>query len=375
MKWMHVSFQPLTTRWTALLLAAACLTSVALTPLSFAESTPLKGGVEQSGKMDGPLVNEDDLKTLEPGTQINMALTTTLNTAFINTGDSFFAKVTQDYKVDGKTVIPKGTMMHGVCEEQQGPKRAGRNAYVTTRFDYLITPDGREIPIEGKYTNKDSAGKAAAKVIGRSAGYTALGGVIGALMVFKYGGLAAVAASNGYALAGGAAIGGAVGLGSALATKGKHQLITPGDELTVRLREPIVLPTMIMPAADENNYLPDGLTVLVKGMKVENDPFGEASELTLMLDVENRTDNTFTTFDVVLEDDHGSTFYPSPFGDTGMWFTTLKPNSRWVGNLSFNVDNPRLTHQLVFYKHYSREPLGKVAIEINGKIPKRKAGS
>ncbi|MFN8615444.1 MAG: TrbI/VirB10 family protein [Vampirovibrionales bacterium] len=193
--------------------AAICLAAwLGTALLGFAEPPTLKGGVTQSDKMSEPWVNEDDLKTLEPGTQLNMALTTTLNTAFINQGDSFFAKVTQDYKVDGKTVIPKGTMLHGVCEEQQGPKRAGRNAYVTTRFDYLITPDGREIPIEGKYTNKDSAGKAAAKVVGRAAGYTALGGVLGAITVLKYGGLAAVAASNGYALAGGAAVGGAIGL-------------------------------------------------------------------------------------------------------------------------------------------------------------------
>ncbi|MFN8615445.1 MAG: hypothetical protein U0003_06025 [Vampirovibrionales bacterium] len=130
-----------------------------------------------------------------------------------------------------------------------------------------------------------------------------------------------------------------------------------------------------MPSPSDNNSLPEGMTVLVKGLKVERDPFGEVSEVTLTVDVENRTEYTFTTFDVVLEDEHGSTFYPSPFGDTGMWFTSLKPNSRWLGNLTFSVDNPRLTHQLIFYKHYTREPLGRVAIEINGKLPKRKSDS
>ena len=67
----------------------------------------------------------------------------------------------------------------------------------TTRFDYLITPDGREVPIEGNSTTRDSKGKAAAKVVGRAAGYTAFGGVVGTMLVLKYGGLAAAVASHG----------------------------------------------------------------------------------------------------------------------------------------------------------------------------------
>lgn len=324
---------------------------------------PLKGGVTESSQgIDVPMVNEDDLRELEPGTRLDMALTTTMNTSTISVGDEFFAKITKDYTVDGGVVIPKGSLIHGICDDQGGPRRMGRDGYMTTRFDYLITPDGREIPIEGQYTNKDGALKSAAKMVARGAGYSVVGGVVGAMMVMKYGGVAAVAATEGYALAGGAAVGGAVGLGAAILGKGKAQLITPGDQLTIKLAEPIVLPTMTMPDPSEQNTLPEGMDVNVLAMHVGQDPFGEMTEITLTVDIKNKTPHTFTTFDIGLEDEHGSTFYPSPFGDTGLWFTTLKPNSRMVGYLSFSVDNPRLEHTLIFYKRYTREQLGKIAL-------------
>lgn len=316
----------------------------------------------ESGGVDSPVVNEDDVKELKSGTRLDMALTTTMNTSTIAVGDEFFAKITHDYEVDGAVVIPKGTLIHGICQDQGGPGRMGRNGYLTTKFDYLITPDGREIPIEGKYSNKEGALKNAAKMVARGAGYSLAGGVIGALTVVKYGGLAAVAATEGYALAGGAAVGGAVGLGAAVLGKGKAQLITPGDKLTIKLAEPINLPSMTLPDPSEHNTLPSGMDVNVLAMHVGKDPFGELTELTLTVDIQNRTPHTFTTFDIALKDEHGSVFYPSPFGDTGLWFTTLKPNSRMVGYLSFSVDNPRLDHILLFYKRYTRETLGQVAL-------------
>src|SRR5690606_36128656 len=119
---------------------------------------------------------------------------TTLSAGLTQDGDEFFGKITKDYEVDGKVVIPRGTLIHGTVLDLQDPKRAGRNGHISTKFDYLITPDGREIPIEGKHTTKDGKITAAAKVVGRSAGFTLVGGAIGSLMVLKYGGLAAVAA-------------------------------------------------------------------------------------------------------------------------------------------------------------------------------------
>jgi len=324
---------------------------------------PLQGTIIKTDEHNNiPTVNEDEIKKVPPGSTVDMVISTAVTTGINVEGDEFFGKVSKDYTVDGKVVIPKGTIVHGIVEEMEGPKRAGRNGYIATKFDYMITPDGREISIEGQNTTRDSKGKAAAKIVGRAAGFTAIGGVAGAIMVLKYGGMAAVAASNGYALAGGAALGGTVGLTAAMLTKGRNAMIQPGAEIRVKLAEDLKLPTMNMPDASADDYTLQGLKVKVAGMRIDKDPFGELNEITLTLDIDNKTENTFSTFEIGLEDEFGNTFFPSPFGDTGMWFSKITPNAHVSNNITFNVDNVKLQHRLVFYKQYSRQPLAKIAL-------------
>lgn len=350
---------------TALSLSLLCSgVSGFFTSASLAEpdGTVLKGRIEVDKRRTTPTVNENDIKEIPPGSTLDMVISTAVTAGVNVEGDEFFGKVSQDYIVDGKVVIPKGTIVHGLVEEMEGPKRAGRNGYITTKFDYMITPDGREISIDGGSTTRDSKVKAAAKVVGRATGFTAVGGIAGAIMVLKYGGIAAVAASEGYALAGGAAVGGAIGLTAAMLTKGKNAMIQPGAEIRVKLSDDLSLPTMNMPDASANNYALEGLKVNVLGLRYDKDPFGELTEINLTLDVTNHTENTFSTFEIGLEDEYGNLFYPSPFGNTDMWFSKITPNTHITSNITFNVDNIRAAHKLVFFKQYSREPLAKIAL-------------
>jgi hypothetical protein len=353
---------------TALMLGIFATTPLVAGLSAHAEESGPIGGVLQGSVIktkqtpDLPTVNANDIKEIAPGTTLDMVISTAVTTGVNVSGDEFFGKVSKDYTVDGKVVIPKGTIVHGLVQAMEDPKRAGRNGYISTKFDYMITPDGREIAIEGNSTTRDSAGKAALKVAGRTAGFTLGGGVVGAIMVMRYGGMAAVAATNGYALAGGAALGGALGLTSALVTKGHNAMIQPGAEIRVKLVEDLKLPTVNMPDAGADNYALNGLKVKVLGMRYDKDPFGEPNEITVTLDVDNKTENTFSTFEIGLEDEYGNIFYPSPFGDTGMWFSKIEPNTHASNNLTFNVDNIKYQHKLVFFKQYSREPLAKIAL-------------
>ena len=306
-----------------------------------------------------PTVNTGDVRVVAPGTALDLVLATEIAAGETVEGDEFFGKISKDVLVDGRVVIPRGTVVHGVLSTLEGPKRAGRNGYINTRFDYLITPDGREVPIEGNSTTRDSKGKAAAKVVGRAAGYTAFGGVVGTVMVLKYGGLA-VAASNGSALAGGAAIGGAAGLTIAMLMKGKSVMLQPGAEMHVKLSEPLKLPTMTMPDETDQDFSLPGLKVKVASMGIDRHPLGEMSEITLTLDILNQTENTFSTFDIGLEDELGNLFFSSPLGDTGM--CKIKPSSHLNSNITFSVYNVKIRHKLVFFKPYSREPLAKFAL-------------
>jgi len=333
------------------------------TPTEGGESPVLHGTVIQTeyNRPQSPTVNTGDVRVVAPGTALDLVLSTEIADGVTVEGDEFFGKIIKDVLVDGRVVIPYGTLVHGVLSTLEGPKRAGRNGYINTRFDYLITPDGREVPIEGNSTTRDSKGKAAAKVVGRAAGYTAFGGVVGTVMVLKYGGLA-VEASNGSALAGGAAIGGAAGLTIAMLMKGKSVMLQPGAEMHVKLSEPLKLPTMTMPDETAEDYSLPGLEVKVAGMRIDRYPFGEMTEITLTLDILNQTENTFSTFEIGLEDELGNVFFPSPLGDTGMWSSKIKPSSHLNSNITFSVDNVNSRHKLVFFKPYSREPLAKFAL-------------
>jgi hypothetical protein len=312
----------------------------------------IKGSVIKTDQnISQPTVNENDIKEVDSGTTLDLVVSTALTPGVNISGDEFYGKISKDYTVDGKVVIPKGTIVHGIVEKMEGPKRAGRNGYINTRFDYMVTPDGREITIDGGSTTRDSKGKAAAKVVGRAAGYTLGGGVVGAIMVLKYGGLAAVAA-----------VGGAVGLTAAMVKKGHSAMIQPGAEIRVKLTDDLKLPTVNMPSASADDYTLEGLKVKVLGLRYAKDPFGEPTEVNLTLDIENKTENTFSTFEIGLEDEYGNLFYPSPFGDTGMWFTKVTPNSHATNNITFNVDNIKAQHKLVFFKQYTRQPLAKIAL-------------
>ena len=334
------------------------------TPTEGGESPVLHSTVTKTecNRPQSPTVNTGDVRVVDPGTVLDLVLSTEIAAGETVEGDEFFGKISKDVLVDGRVVIPYGTLVHGVLSTLEGPKRAGRNGYINTRFDYLITPDGRKVPIEGNSTTRDSKGKAAAKVVGRAAGYTAVGGVVGTVLVLQYGGLAAAVASHGFAPAGGAAIGGAAGLTIAMLTKGKSVMLQPGTEMLVKLGEPLKLPTMTMPDETAEDYSIPGLKVKVAGMRIDRHPFGEMTEIKLTLDILNQTENTFSTFDIGLEDELGNLFFRSPLDDTGMWFSTIKPGSHLKSNITFSVYNAKIRHKLVFFKPYSREPLAKFAL-------------
>lgn len=309
-----------------------------------------------------PTVNTGDVREVVPGTELELVLATEIAAGESAEGDEFFGRISKDVLVDDRVVIPRGTKVHGVLLTMEGPKRAGRNGYITARFDYLITPDGRKVPFEGNSTTRDSKGKAAAKVVGRAAGYTAIGGVVGTVIVLQVGGLAAAAAGHGSALAGGAAIGGAAGLTMAMLTKGKSVMLPPGAEMHVKLSEPLKLPTMNMPDETAGDFSIPGLTVKVEGIRVDQRQVGETSDMTLTLDILNETENTFSNFEVALEDELGKVFFPSPFGDSDILSGKILPNSHVKGNITFSVDSVKNRHKLVFFKPYSRDPLAKFAL-------------
>lgn len=300
---------------------------------------------------------------LEKKDVIEMTVSQVIDGSFSFEGDEFFAEVTGDVLGDKGVIIPKGTVAHGIIKQTSEAKRLGRDGYIDLSFDYLVTPDGREIPIEGKMSTKLHPLKAATKIVATDIGYTAAGGVIGGLFAAQTLGLEAAIASSGYTLAGGAAIGGTVGLGMSLYRKGKNVLISPGDEIRVKILSNVELPVYREEALRQQEKTYPGLDIRIANILYEKDPFGEVNTLTLSLSISNMSDKSFAGMDLALVNDYNTIYNPSIFGDTKLLFSQFKPGDRRAGKISFAVNNVKHSYWLVVNDRTTNKPLTRISLD------------
>ena len=330
----------------------------------FATDT-FQGHAEYDNTFERP--NEDLFKdvtdTLDRKDVIHMTVSQVLDGSFSLEGDEFFAEVTSDVVSEKGVILPKGTIAHGTITQVGEAKRLGRNGYLNLNFDYLTTPDGREIPIEGKMSTKLHPIKEAGKIVATDIGYTAAGGVIGVLFALQALGPAAAIASNGYTVAGGAAIGGTVGLGMSLYRKGKNVLISPGDEIKVKILSSVDLPVYKEEALKKKELLYPGLDIRIANILYEKDPFGEVNTITLSLSISNMSKKTISGMDLALMNDYNVVFNPSIFGDTKLLFSQLKPGDRYAGKISFSVNSVKGTYWLTVNDRAKNKPLAKISLD------------
>ena len=326
---------------------------------------PLKGSVteyDQYQQLENELFT-GRVETLDRKDIIRMTVSQVLDSSFSVEGDEFFAEVTSDVYGDKGIIIPKGTVAHGRLESTTEAGRLGRAATLELSFDYLVTPDGREIPIEGSMTTKMHPVAEVSKIVAQDVGYTVAGGAIGGLAALNWLGIGAAIASQGYTLAGGAAVGGVVGLGMSLTRKGNNVLIAPGDEIKVKIKTQVDLPVYKEEALKQEEILYDGLTVSINNVKHEKDPFGEANTITLTVLISNMSDKTLSGFDMSLVNDYNVKFSPSIFGNTRLMFKQIKPGDKLIEDVSFAVDNINRNFWLTFYDRKNGDVITKVSVD------------
>lgn len=326
----------------------------------------LQGHAEKNDTLEKSIQQElftGRVENLERKDIINMTVSQVLDSNINIEGDEFFAEVTDEVKGDKGVIIPKGTIAHGKITQTGDAKKLGRQAWLELDFDYLITPDGREIPIEGKMSTKLHPVAETSKIVAQDLGYTVAGGAIGGFLALNWLGLEAAIASQGYTLAGGAAVGGAIGLGMALMRKGSDVLIAPGDLIRVKINTTVPLPVYKEEALMQHEMFYPGLDISISDIKHEKDPFGEANTITLTVMISNMSDKTFSGFDMALVNDYNSVFRPSIFGDTKLMFRQIRPGDRFAGRVSFSVDNINRSFWLTFYDRRKGTALTKISID------------
>ena len=305
----------------------------------------------------------DKTDTLDRKDVINMSVSQVIDGSYSIEGDEFFATVTSDVVGDKGVIIPKGSVAHGTIIQTREAKRLGRNGYVDLSFDSLTTPDGREIPIEGKMSTRLHPIKEAAQIVATDVGYTVGGGVVGGVFALQALGLEAAIASHGYTVAGGAALGGAVGLGMSLYRKGKNVLIAPGDEIKVRVLSSVDLPVYKDDYLKQKEINYPGLDIRIANILYEKDPFGEVNTITLSVSISNMSNKTFSGMDLALVNEYNAIFNPSIFGDTRLVFSQLKPGDRFAGRISFAVNDVKQSYWLTVNDRRKNKPLAKISLD------------
>lgn len=336
-----------------------------MTTVPVFSADPLKGSVTQTDeykKFQDELFT-GKIETLDKKEIINMTVSQVIDSSYSIEGDEFFAEVTDDVYSNKGIVIPKGTFAHGKLTKTTEPGRLGKEATLELGFDYLVTPDGREIPIEGKMTTRLHPVAQGAKIVAQDVGYTVAGGAVGGLMALNWLGLEAAIASQGYTLAGGAAIGGVAGLGIALLRKGNHVTIAPGDEIKVRIATPLELPVYKEDALKQEEILYEGIKVSINDVRHEKDPFGEVNTITLSVLISNMSDKTLSGFDMALVNDYNAKFSPSIFGNTKLMFRQIKPGDKIATDVSFAVDNINRKFWLTFYDRKNSQVITKISVD------------
>ena len=326
----------------------------------------LQGHAEKTEQYEQQVKQElftGKVENLERKDIINMTVSQVLDSNLNIEGDEFFAEVTDEVKGDKGVIIPKGTIAHGKITQTGDAKRLGRQAWISLDFDYLVTPDGREIPIEGKMSTKLHPVAEASKIAMQDVGYTIAGGAVGGFMALNWLGLEAAIASQGYTIAGGAAVGGAIGLGMALIRKGSDVLIAPGDQIRVKINTTVPLPVYKETALMQHEMFYPGLDIQISDIKHEKDPFGEVNTITLTVMISNMSDKTFSGLDMALVNDYNSVFRPSIFGDTKLMFKQIRPGDKFAGRVSFAVDNVNRSFWLTFYDRRKGTALTKISID------------
>jgi hypothetical protein len=161
------------------------------------------------------------------GTILRVRLYNAIDSGRSRSGDAFVASLSAPVTVDEKTILPKGTVVHGIIRQISSSGRLKGRASVTLALDRMEW-NGADVPIDTNsitLTSADHKKRNLAWIGGSSAAGALIGGLLG-------GGKGALI---------GAGAGGAAGVGTAAAT-GRRQIRVPAESLlTFRLAQPVAI--------------------------------------------------------------------------------------------------------------------------------------
>ena len=156
------------------------------------------------------------------GTELDVRLQNSLNSGTAQVEDRFEGTTLVDLNVNGRVLIPAGSVMRGVVTAVEPGTRTNRTAKMTVSFDQ-VTVNGRAYPMRGTVTEAIKGEGIRGEATRAGAG-AAVGGIIGAVLGGAKGAVLGVLIGGG---------------GTIAATEGKEVELPQGTVLRVRVDAPL----------------------------------------------------------------------------------------------------------------------------------------
>jgi hypothetical protein len=156
------------------------------------------------------------------GTEIDVRLSTNLNSGTAKVEDRFEGTTLVDLMIDGRNLVPAGSVVRGVVSSVEPGTRTNRTSRMTVTFDQL-TVSGRDYPIRGTVTEAIQ-GEGIKGEAGRTAAGAGVGAIIGGILGGFKGALAGILIGGG---------------GTIAATEGKEVDLPQGTVLRMRIDSPV----------------------------------------------------------------------------------------------------------------------------------------
>jgi len=157
-------------------------------------------------------------------TELDVRLSGILNSGTAQVEDRFEATTAADLIIDGRTLVPAGSIMRGVVSSVQSAGRVNRKAEMTVTFDQL-TINGQSYPVRGTVTQAIE-GEGVKGDLPRAGVGAGVGAILGGILGGFKGAMAGILIGGG---------------GTIAATEGKEVELPQGTVLRVRLETPVPL--------------------------------------------------------------------------------------------------------------------------------------
>ncbi len=194
---------------------------------------------------------------IPPDTVISVQINGTLTSRTARVGDKFTAAVTVPVYVNGKTVIPSGSVIEGRVTQVTPAKRMNRSGTIGVDFDDIVFPNGAAVQLVGNLTSDDpeirrridDESRVSGQGNKRPSVFIGGGGAIGAVL----GGIA----GGGKGAVLGGVVGAGAGVASVLLSKGEEAEVPSGTTFGVQLKQGLIIRESFLsesaPIADRMN--------------------------------------------------------------------------------------------------------------------------